>query len=325
MPAAHDFIGGFNQAAAGGRAVDGIESLVGGASGGFFNYRFAQPGRTMRQHIGRWYPERQFPFANQVTRDPVTGETDGVLARCSRSATCPKIFEINSETEYWNKAASLLTTDTQGNDLDLVATPNVRYYLLSSLRTPKLGTGTCQQPQPLPDPVARALLIPLDQWVATCRANQVPRHHDSTLCRAASGVGFGDPKVTYNGRTTTGDCSTSDPSSTGHPDDAAARDREGACPVFVRDRTPTTATSASASPGSPSRCDLLGVVALRLSPATTCAERPEDLVPGEEDRSIVTGDPQLSVQERYPTHAGYVVRVAQRSELRRPAACSPRT
>ena len=211
----HDFVRlGFNQTAAGGRAVDGIESIVGGASGGFFNYRFAQPGRTMRQHIGRWYPERQFPFANQVTTDPVTGQTDGVLRRCTLSDTCPKMFEINSETEYWNKAASLLTTDTQGNDLDLAATPNVRYYLLSSLpHAPEIGTGTCQQHQNplLPDPVARALLVALDQWVANGTAppaNRVPRRSDGTLVPALpqSSVGFpAIPGVTYNGRTTTGD------------------------------------------------------------------------------------------------------------------------
>ena len=95
----HDFVRlGFNRAAAGGRAVDGIESLVAGASGGFTNYRFAQPGRTMRQHIGRWYPERQFPFANQVITDPVTGQTNGVLKPCTLSDTCPMMFEINSET-----------------------------------------------------------------------------------------------------------------------------------------------------------------------------------------------------------------------------------
>ena len=76
----HDFVRlGFNQTEAGGRGRRRRpEPRAGGASGGFFNYRFAQPGGTMRQHIGRWYPERQFPFANQVTTDPVTGQTDGV-------------------------------------------------------------------------------------------------------------------------------------------------------------------------------------------------------------------------------------------------------
>ena len=166
----HDFVRlGFNQTEAGGRAVDGVLNWIGGASGGFFNYRFAQPGRTMRQHIGRWYPERQFPFANQVITDPVTGQTDGVLRRCLASGTCPKIFEVNSETEYWNKAASLLTTDTLGNDLDLAATPNVRYYLLSGLahaRRERAGDLPAAAEPALPTPALRALLVDLDQWVA---------------------------------------------------------------------------------------------------------------------------------------------------------------
>ena len=64
----HDFLYlGFNEDEHGEPAFDGVLSWLGGASGGFFNYRFAQPGRTHRQHIARWYPERQFPFADQVT------------------------------------------------------------------------------------------------------------------------------------------------------------------------------------------------------------------------------------------------------------------
>ena len=323
--AMHDFVRlGFNQTAAGGRAVDGIESLVAGASGGFFNYRFAQPGRTMRQHIGRWYPERQFPFANQVTRDPVTGQTDGVLRRCSLSDTCPKIFEINSETEYWNKAASLLTTDTQGNDLDLAATPNVRYYLLSSLpHAPEIGTGTCQQLQNplLPDPVARALLVALDQWVANGTAppaNRVPRRRDGTLVPALpqSSVGFpAIPGVTYNGRTTTGDLfdfgsqfpqgilTTLPPVIT-----------EGAYPVFVPRtdadgndvagiRLPEIAVPVATYSGWNVRAadfagdDLCNASGQKIPFAATKADR------------IASGDPRLSVQERYRTHFVYVARV----------------
>jgi hypothetical protein len=82
---------------------------VGGGSGIFLNYRFAQPGRTHRQHIGRWYPEYQFPFTNQILVDGITGQADGRLARCLRSNTCPKIFEVNSENEYWSKAGSIST------------------------------------------------------------------------------------------------------------------------------------------------------------------------------------------------------------------------
>ena len=148
---------------------DGILNWIGGASGGFFNYRFAQPGRTHRQHIGRWYPERQFPFANSVIHDPVTGLTDGRLSRCLQNGTCPNIFEVNSENEYWAKAGSLLHTDTAGHDLPDSA--NVRHYLLASLphsrgRGPT-GRGICQQPQnPLTATRSlRALLVNLDDWV----------------------------------------------------------------------------------------------------------------------------------------------------------------
>ena len=49
--------------------------------------------------------------------DPVTGRTDGRLAVCAKTDTCPRIFEVNSENEYWAKAGSLLHTDTTGHDL----------------------------------------------------------------------------------------------------------------------------------------------------------------------------------------------------------------
>jgi hypothetical protein len=323
--AMHDFVHlGFNQTAGGGRAVDGIESLVAGASGGFFNYRFAQPGRTMRQHIGRWYPERQFPFANQVTTDAVTGQTDGVLRRCSLSHTCPKILEVNSETEYWNKAASLLTTDTRGNDLDLARTPNVRYYLLSSLpHAPEIDLGTCLQPQnPLvPDPVARALLVDLDQWVADGTApppNRVPRRRDGTLVPALpqSGVRFPEiPGVTYNGRTTTGDLfdfgtgfeqgilTTLPPTIT-----------EGAYPVFVPRtdpdgndvagiRLPEIAVPTATYSGWNVRTaefggdDLCNATGQKVPFPATRADR------------LAKGDPRRSIEERYRTHAGYDARV----------------
>jgi hypothetical protein len=130
------------------KVFEGVLNWIGGGNGIFMNYRFAQPMRTHRQHIARWTPEFQFPFANAVIFDPVTGQVDGRLARCKKTNTCPKIFETNSENEYWAKGGSMLTTDGQGHDLDLDDLENVRYYLLSSLPH---GAGTvpgiCQQPQ----------------------------------------------------------------------------------------------------------------------------------------------------------------------------------
>ena len=210
---------------------DGSLNWLGGASGGFFNYRFAQPGRTHRQHIGRWYPERQFPFANPILFDPVTGKIDGRLRRCVESGTCPEIFEANSANEYWVKAGSLLHTDTLGND---VRDPrNVRSYLFSSLPhsagVGPTGPGVCEQPRnPLvANPGLRALLIALDQWVSQHRTpprSRVPRRARGTLVPSLPqhapggdnrfqhrqphdrGVGFPHiPGVTYNGLMTTGD------------------------------------------------------------------------------------------------------------------------
>jgi hypothetical protein len=323
--AMHDFVRlGFNRATDGGRAVDGIESLVAGASGGFINYRFAQPGRTMRQHIGRWYPERQFPFANQVITDPVTGQTGGVLQQCTLSNTCPKMFEINSETEYWNKAASLLTTDTQGNDLDLDSTPTVRYYLLSSLsHAAEVGTGSCQQLQNplLPDPAVRALLIAIDQWVSTGTeppVNRVPRRGNGTLVPALPqpSVGFPViPGVAYNGRTTTGDLfdfggqfdqgilTTLPPAITtnAYPVFVPKTDADGNDVAGIR--LPEIAVPVATYSGWNIRSadfaadDMCNASGQKIPFPATTAER------------VAKRDPRPSVHERYPSHAGYVARV----------------
>ena len=108
---------GFNESEPGHRVIDGVLNWGAGASSAFVNFRFAQPGRGPSQRISRWYPVRQFPFANQTLTDTVTGETGGRLERCTATGTCPKIFEINSANDYWTKVASALTTDTVGNDL----------------------------------------------------------------------------------------------------------------------------------------------------------------------------------------------------------------
>jgi hypothetical protein len=207
----------------GDRVFDGVMNWIGGGDAMFMNYRFAQPFRTHRQHIARWTPEFQFPWANETLHDPVTGKTDGRLALCTRSDTCPKILEINSENEYWAKAGSLLTTDTQGRDLDLDDELDVRYYQLASLEhsagitsilplTPQ-PAGICQQPQnPMVANVAlRALLLDLDAWVSVGQpppANRIPRGADGTLVPALpqSGMGFPQiPGVTYDGIHHTGD------------------------------------------------------------------------------------------------------------------------
>ncbi len=321
----HDFLRlGFNEDEQGRRAIDAMLNWVGGGSGGFFNYRFAQPSRTHRQHIGRWYPERQFPFANQVTFDPVTGTTDGVLRRCLATSTCPHIFESNSENEYWVKGGSLLHTDTLGNDLP--DSERARSYLFSSLPHGNAsGLGICEQPRNplLPNPGLRALLVALDQWASAGTEppdSRVPRRGDGTLVPALpqADVGFpGIPGVTYNGRTTTGDLfdfgplfgqgilTTLPPLLLGSPypvfvptTDADGNDVAG---IRLPDVAVPLATYSgwnlrAASFGGGDLCDQSGQ---KIDFAQTMAER------------VAAGDPRLSIEERYPNHGAYVSAVAR--------------
>jgi Alpha/beta hydrolase domain len=185
------------------KAIDGMLNYIGGGDGIYLNYRFAQPTRTSRQHIARWDPEFQFPFADVAFKDRVTHETGGRLQRCEATDTCPKIFETNSENEFWSKGGSMLTTDGQGHDLDLAKTPDVRYYVLASFQH-GTGSGTsegiCRQLQnPLNSAwVEKALLVDLDDWASNGTAppaNQVPTIRSRTLVPALPQSGMGFPNI----------------------------------------------------------------------------------------------------------------------------------
>jgi Alpha/beta hydrolase domain len=320
----HDFLYlGFNQGADGGRVFDGILNWIGGGDGIFLNYRFAQPGRTHRQHIARWYPEFQFPFANQVIYDPVTGQTGGRLARCTQTNTCPHIFEVNSENEYWAKDMAIFQLDGEGKDLPDPA--NVRYFLMSSLpHAAGSGPGICQQNRnPLvPNPVIRALLVDLDEWVSSGiepPASRMPRVADGTLVPPLpqDGVGFpAIPNVIYNGRMHTGDLfdfgprfergilSILPPRLVGTPypmlvpktdsdgnDVAGVRLPDVAAPLATYTGWGLRGVPAGANDG----CDAAGQ---KIDFPQTRAERE------------ATGDPRASIEERYPAHADYVNAVA---------------
>ena len=315
---------GFNQDETGRQVFDGVLNWVGGASSGSFNHRFAQPFRTHRQHIGRWYPEAIFPFADVTLFDPVTGKTGGLLAACGASGTCPRMFEANSANEYWAKTGSLLHTDPLGT-VDLADHPNVRLYFLSGL--PHNGgvpsatsPGICAQSR---NPLAanrtmRALLVRLDAWISKGvepPASLVPRLDQGTLVPPLpqSAVGFPNiPGVMYTGLTHTGDLFDFGPTFDTQgiwslvppllrgtfysilvpktdPDGndlAGLRMVEVAAPVATY-----TGWNVRSGPASPDGCDNSGMM---LTFPKTKAER------------LASGDPRLSLEERYPRHSQYV-------------------
>ena len=324
-------------------AFDGVLNWKAGGSGIYMNYRFSQPTRTHRQHIARWFPEYQFPFADQRLHDPVTGKTAGRLDACEESNTCPKIIEANSANEYWAKAGSILTTDIEGRDLDLDDLENVRFYLFASVphgAGSATSKGICQQLlNPLVgNPVLRALLVDLDAWVSTGQKppkNNVPRRADRTLASALpqSGMGFPTiPGVTYNGIHHTGDLwdfghqfddgfiSIIPPISLGTPypafvpatdadgnDIAGIRTPDVSVPLATYTGWALRATPAGETGGATliDGCDASGQ---RIPFAKTKADR------------ATSGDPRPSLQERYADHATYVAKVtaaAQQLEQQR--------
>ncbi len=317
---------GFNADERGRRVFDGVLNWIGGASGGFFNYRFAQPFRTHRQHIARRFPEREFPFANHRLTDPVTGRTDGRLERCRASGTCPRLMEANSANEYWVKGASLLHTNLEGDDLP--DPPEVRFYLFSSLPHAagigSGGLGICQQPRnPLvANAGLRALLVALDEWVRTGAeppASRVPRRADGSLVPPLPRemVGFPNiPGVEYTGLMSTGDLfdygpdfdegilTTLPPNNAGSPypvfvprTDSDGNDLAGIrLPAVAAPRATFTGWALRAPAfGGPDLCDAAGQ---QIDFPATRAER------------LASGDPRPSLEERYSDSPAYLDVVA---------------
>lgn len=212
----NDFVHlGFNQDEHGNKVFDGMLQWIGAGDGINMNYRWSQTKRTERNRQEQLYLEGLFPFANQTTFDPISGQTDGRYKQCSATNTCPLAMEFYSANEYWVKAGSLMSTDPTGT-FDLPDQPEARVYLLSSKQHGGPGNptskGLCQQfLNPLQsEQVQRALFDDLDQWSTLGIApppSRVPLLSNGTLVPppppAADGRYVGIPGVTYTGLKTT--------------------------------------------------------------------------------------------------------------------------
>ena len=164
---------GFNEDVEGRIVFDGIHPNIAGSRKTFTNYQFGQPGRWQKQHEDHVYPGDQFPFTYTTLTDPVSGRTDGLQERCAASATCPKIIHSDSEAELWQARASLVVTDPAGGPIELP--DNVRVYLLSGTQHGggpgvHVGTPSAGLCQNLSNPLALsqtrvALSLALHDWV----------------------------------------------------------------------------------------------------------------------------------------------------------------
>ena len=186
---------GFNRDEAGRQVFDGMLSHIAGVGGIFLNARFGQPSRTNTQHEDHLYPENAFPFSTARQHDPITGRTGALLRG---DGFDPLLIEVNTGTEYWQKGASMLTTDPLGRS-DVPLPETSRAFLVSSgFHYGRAGLtstkGACANSRSTlnPAPALRALLVALEEWVTAGKAppeSRVPRLSDGTLVEAAD-TGF---------------------------------------------------------------------------------------------------------------------------------------
>ncbi len=146
---------------------------IAGGGKGSFNFRFAQTTRHFSPDIELDFPTDFFPFTTSEQTDDVTGETGSLLTEAERLNAVPKLFIVNTSTEYWARSASLTHTATDGT-ADIPPASSARIYMIAGgqhVTGTSFERGTlvhCRNPLDY-RPIIRALLSHLDAWVTLDR------------------------------------------------------------------------------------------------------------------------------------------------------------
>ncbi len=320
---------GFNADEQGRMALDGVLAHVAGAGRGSFNYRFAQPSRDAEPTSSVFYPTDIFPFTDLPERDPVTGETGGLLDRATAEHVVPKIFFSNTSFEYWGRVASLIHTSADGKR-DVRISDAVRIYHFTGLQhfsgpfPPRKGMGELmgQEPQsPLPVRFFwRAMITNMDAWVRAGTPpppNSYPKIADGTLVPLSA---YAFPKIpgvnlsheanrAYRldfGPDWTRGILSAQPPRVGKPSpvlvpqvDADGNEHDG---VRLPEITVPLATYASWSLRDPS----IGAPDQRVSFELSYIPFPRTAT-----ERIAKGDPRKSIAERYAGRDDYMSRYAK--------------
>lgn len=195
---------GFNEDEDGTMVWDGADSNIAGAMGQF-NIRFAQPGNI----ANIFEPGAEAPLWWERYNDRVRGRgVSGILDRCRRTHTCPKIFEDFGGAEIWYGRGAVGIAGTSGSD-DIPVPRNVRRYYYASTphgggaggfspgpRPPAAGLMLAANPNPQLE-TRRALFLHLVDWVSKGTKpprSAYPRVTDKTLV-AATARAMNWPKI----------------------------------------------------------------------------------------------------------------------------------
>ncbi len=323
---------GLNVDEAGRPVFDGINIHVAGARRGEFNHRFAQPSQ---QHIPSF--GHLMPFTDDDQTDPRTGQTDGLMHRQRALGGVPKVIQTNTSAEYWRGDASLLHTDIAGAR-DVEPPEDARVYLFASTQH---GLGSV----PLVDtdantgargihgfnavdyaPLLRAVLVNLDRSVTDGTPpppSRFPRLADGTAIPGASAFAayHGIPGVTRPDPELLPTIRRLDLG----PD---AMHGIGRFPAVVGERYPNYVSAVDADgneTGGVRMPDVIVPVATYTgwNPRHPATGGNGQIIPMEgstfpfaqtaEERQR-TGDPRLSLAERYSDRAGYLARVRAAAE-----------
>jgi hypothetical protein len=305
---------GFNEDLSGGLVFDGLMPHVAGSRRMAVNYRFGQPGRNARHPQDPAWQDDLFPFTYDTLVDPLSGRRDGLMQRCRLTATCPKVIQTDSEHEWWASHASLVVTDLAGNHLDLPR--DVRMYMIAgsphyadpdavmkNAPTMALPVNPMHAGMPM-----RALLTAMQAWITTGvepPASRAPMRAHGTLVEAATAVRRTIPSLPYTAIHTS--AAFTDPT-------AMPPKILGTYPVFV----PRADDDGMAIAG-------IHMLALAVPRASYTGWNPRAagygagalfplqgaVVPFAATRAEreASGDPRLSIAERYADDAAYVAAV----------------
>jgi Alpha/beta hydrolase domain len=319
---------GFNEDENGNRVFDGLDPEIASYRISL-NIRFAQPTRLAgTQHTEKQFPGQESPTTWEDTYDKFSRIKGSIQDRCRRSHTCPKVFNTVSSTEYWQAGMWATTEDADGtSDLDIP--DNVRIYHWSSTQhggsAPAAApsqNAICEQLNNLNSYTYnfRALLLRLRDWVVNDR--EPPHSRYANLRNGelvpASHVHF----PTIPGSTFVGNFNSRQVLDRGprfdSKDDSGVMEEPPVVKFTYRELLPKVNADGNevdgvrstqlraplgtysgwntrkAGFGHPDLCDLTGQY---IPFAIHKADR------------VASGDPRLSVEERYGSKAGYITAV----------------
>ncbi len=310
---------GFNQDEQGRKIFDGAMPIIPGSRKTFTNFQFAKPGWWSKQHEQHLQPGDQFPFTYPTITDPVTGKTDGILAKCTATGTCPKLMHVDGEFEVWGARGSLLVSNGDPSGPQPVVMPaNVRLYMVAG--TPHGGAGTTV-PTNMNTGICKyvnsslstytgvhALLPALNAWVTSGKlppASRYPSVTDGTLVLPDQVQFPAIPGVEYTGIYNY----LHDTNYSVEPPAEGAQYRvlvpqvnaDGIAlgGIHVPQLQVPIATYTGWNLRAPGHAENEGCSSSGsfLPFAATKAQR------------LSSGDPRLSIEERYPTHGAYVSQI----------------